>query len=396
MELTLDQALQKGIEAHKAGKVQEADRYYTAILKANPKHPDANHNMGVLAVGVGQVEAALPFFKAALDVKSNIAQYWLSYIDALIKLDRMVDAKAVFDEAKSKGVKGDGFDLIEGRLKIGAQSKADQLDEGIVKTDVALRESGKYDEAINLLLSEINRSSKDPNIPAVLSHCYILNDDLEKAKAFLAAAKNINSDTPLVGWNEARILLKEKKVKEALAIASKTNELFPDDVEGMGVLGSCLSADGNFDESLKYLNKAIKLNPDYAEAFINRGLIYLNKKDNANTLSDLEKAHYLKPHIRGIWSLVLSLNMERKEFEHVIRLAEGMVKLDPKDERIFATLAACHQQLKHYDQAILYNKKALALKPEYVEVLNNMGAALQEQGKLEEAKRHAKSPLHQA
>ena len=33
MELTLDQALQKGIEAHKAGKVEEADGYYTAILK---------------------------------------------------------------------------------------------------------------------------------------------------------------------------------------------------------------------------------------------------------------------------------------------------------------------------------------------------------------------------
>ena len=56
MELTLDQALQKGVEAHRAGKAEEADRYYTAILKANPKHPDANHNMGVLAVGVGKVE----------------------------------------------------------------------------------------------------------------------------------------------------------------------------------------------------------------------------------------------------------------------------------------------------------------------------------------------------
>ena len=31
MELTLDQALQKGVEAHKAGKVQEADRYYRAL-----------------------------------------------------------------------------------------------------------------------------------------------------------------------------------------------------------------------------------------------------------------------------------------------------------------------------------------------------------------------------
>ena len=63
MELTLDQALQKGVEAHKAGKVQEADRYYTAILKANPQHPDANHNMGVLAVGVGKLRPLYHFLR---------------------------------------------------------------------------------------------------------------------------------------------------------------------------------------------------------------------------------------------------------------------------------------------------------------------------------------------
>ena len=116
MELTLDQALQKGVEAHKAGKVQEADRYYTAILKLQPKHPDANHNMGVLAVGVGKVETALPFFKTALEANSNIAQYWLSYIDAFLQLDRMADAKAVLNEAKSNGAKGDGFDQIQQRM----------------------------------------------------------------------------------------------------------------------------------------------------------------------------------------------------------------------------------------------------------------------------------------
>ena len=116
MELTLDQALQKGIEAHKAGKAQEADRYYTGILKANPKHPDANHNMGVLAVGVGKVLEALPFFKTALEVNPNVAQFWLSYIDVLIKLDRMAEAKAVFEQAKNTGVKGDDFDKVEIRL----------------------------------------------------------------------------------------------------------------------------------------------------------------------------------------------------------------------------------------------------------------------------------------
>tara|TARA_A100001015_G_scaffold271308_1_gene324771 strand:- start:152 stop:475 length:324 start_codon:yes stop_codon:yes gene_type:complete len=105
MELTLDQALQKGIQAHKAGKLQEADRYYTSILKVQPKHPDANHNIGVLAVGRGKVQEALSFFKTALETNPSIAQFWLSCIDALIKLNRIDDAKGFFDKAKSKGIK---------------------------------------------------------------------------------------------------------------------------------------------------------------------------------------------------------------------------------------------------------------------------------------------------
>ena len=117
MELTIDQALQQGVEAHKAGQVQEADRLYRAILQAQPKHPDANHNMGVLAVGVGKVEEALPFFKTALEANPNTAQFWLSYIDALIKTERLPDAKAMLDQAKSNGAKGDGYDQLEQRLE---------------------------------------------------------------------------------------------------------------------------------------------------------------------------------------------------------------------------------------------------------------------------------------
>ena len=74
-ELNINETLQKGIEAHKAGQVQEADRLYTAILKAQPKHPDANHNMGVLAVGVGKVQEALPFFKTALEANQHLKTF---------------------------------------------------------------------------------------------------------------------------------------------------------------------------------------------------------------------------------------------------------------------------------------------------------------------------------
>ena len=116
MELTLDQALQKGIEAHKAGKVQEADRYYTAILKATPKHPDANHNMGVLAVGVGKVREAIPFFENALKANHTNVQFWLSYMDAIINLGQIEDARLILNRAKETLPGVSKFKEIEKKL----------------------------------------------------------------------------------------------------------------------------------------------------------------------------------------------------------------------------------------------------------------------------------------
>ena len=116
MELTIDQALQKGIEAHKAGQVQEADRIYTAILKVQPKHPDANHNMGVVAATVGKNHEALLHFKVALDVKPSVPQFWLSYIYGLINTHQLNEARAVFNEAELVGVKGKAFDKLEEKL----------------------------------------------------------------------------------------------------------------------------------------------------------------------------------------------------------------------------------------------------------------------------------------
>ena len=72
MELTIDQALQQGIAAHKEGNGRDAEKLYRAILQSQPNHPDANHNLGVLAAGLGKVEAALPYFKKALEANPKV------------------------------------------------------------------------------------------------------------------------------------------------------------------------------------------------------------------------------------------------------------------------------------------------------------------------------------
>ena len=85
MGLTIEQAIQQGIAAHKEGKLQEAERLYRAFLQSQPLHTDANHNLGLIAVSVNKTDAALPLFKTALEANPKIEQFWLSYIDALIK-----------------------------------------------------------------------------------------------------------------------------------------------------------------------------------------------------------------------------------------------------------------------------------------------------------------------
>jgi len=104
MELTIEQALQQAIVAHKDGKPQEAERLYRVILQSQPLHPDANHNLGLLAVSVNKADAALPLFKTALEANPKIEQFWLSYIEALIKEKQFDNAKAFLEQAEKQGL----------------------------------------------------------------------------------------------------------------------------------------------------------------------------------------------------------------------------------------------------------------------------------------------------
>ena len=70
--------MQQGVAAHKKGKLQEAERLCSGILGSQPSHPDANHNLGLLAVSFDKVEIAVPLFKTALESNPKIEQFWLS------------------------------------------------------------------------------------------------------------------------------------------------------------------------------------------------------------------------------------------------------------------------------------------------------------------------------
>ena len=130
MKLTIDQALQQGLAAQKEGKLQDAERLYRAILQEQPNHPDANHNLGVLVVAVGKPLEAVPLFKLALETNPQIEQFWLSYVDALIKLERFDEAKRFLVEGEKSGFPSERLDELKHLLQASVTNDTNKTEKG--------------------------------------------------------------------------------------------------------------------------------------------------------------------------------------------------------------------------------------------------------------------------
>ena len=104
------------MEAHQAGRLQDAACLYQAILQVQPRHGEANHSLGMLAMLGGQAEMALAFLKTALEANPGHGPYWLSYIDALIKAGHRDYAGQVLRLGRQLGLSGAAVDGLEGKL----------------------------------------------------------------------------------------------------------------------------------------------------------------------------------------------------------------------------------------------------------------------------------------
>jgi thioredoxin-like negative regulator of GroEL len=65
---------------------------------------------------VNKTDAGLPLFKTALEANPKIEQFWLSYIDALIKEKQLDNAKQVLEQAKKQVVAGEKLNVLEAQL----------------------------------------------------------------------------------------------------------------------------------------------------------------------------------------------------------------------------------------------------------------------------------------
>jgi tetratricopeptide (TPR) repeat protein/ubiquinone/menaquinone biosynthesis C-methylase UbiE len=378
MELSIEKVLQQGIAAHKEGKLQDAERLYRAILQSQPLHPDANHNLGVLAVSVNKADEALPLFKAALEANPKIEQFWLSYIDALIKEKQFHNAKQVFDQAKTQGVAGDKLNVLEPQLITTAQVNEPKL--AVQNKSLSFSQKRKK-------LSEqkkIKKKAKKQNLKANNPSQQQLNSLLEhyQNRRFSDAenlAVSITNEFPKhqFAWKILGALLGATDRKsEAVDANQIAVALSPQDAEVHSNLGYMLQELGRLDEAKASYKEAIALKPDLAEAHYNLGITLkkLGRLDESE--ASYRQAITLKPDYTEAHSNLGNTLKELGRLDESEASYRQAITLKSDYAEAHYNLGIILEELGRLDEALASYTQAIALKPDLTEAYVNLGIAI--------------------
>jgi tetratricopeptide (TPR) repeat protein/2-polyprenyl-3-methyl-5-hydroxy-6-metoxy-1,4-benzoquinol methylase len=356
MELTIEQALQRAIEAHKAGKLQDAEALYRAILQTQPKHPDANHNLGVIAVSLNKTEAAIPLFKIALEANPNQGQFWLSYLDALINEKNFEVANYLLQQGKKRGLSGEKADVLAAKLTA-------------------------------IILAQNSEFSSNNKIPNFIQH----NENVSIKKE-----KKENLPKNLVHMNQTRgplqieintVIDHYKKGEYELAeILAKTQiEQYPNHPFGWKVLGALSKQIGKLQDSLIANQKVLEISPNDAGAHSNLGITFkeLGRLEDAET--SYKRAIAIKPNLaEARYNLGITLQELGRLKDAEISYKKA-IAIKPDYAEAYSNLGITQKELGRLEDAESSFKKAIAIKPDYAEAHYNLGITLQELGRIVDA-----------
>ncbi|MDX1948748.1 MAG: tetratricopeptide repeat protein [Pirellulaceae bacterium] len=307
---TLAEQFAAALQHHRAGELPAAERYYRAILAADPAHADAWHLLGLLCSQVGQHATGVEFIQRAIGLRPNVADYHSNlgiahqglrhWPDAVRAGREAVRLRPAFAEAwcnLSNALREAGDlaaaedaareairqrpDLADAHGNLGHVFKArGRLDEAAASFRQAIALRPHFPEALNGLGSVLSSLRQ----PAEAAQC--LEEALRQRPGYPDALNNLSAVlTQLNRLDEAEAACRQ-------ALGSRTNQVL-----AHNNLGNILRAQGRLDEAVQSFRQALALRPDYAEAHSNLGIALRDQGKLDEAIASFRTAIRLKPDL---------------------------------------------------------------------------------------------------
>ena len=305
----VDGLLAQAIDAHRALDFAGAEAAYRGVLRHEPEHADASHNLGVLlAVQLLRPLEALPYFEAALNADAQRPQFWFSYIDGLVR--------------------SQNFDLARQLLPLAQGLSVAMVNALTERMPAVVTEPAPVPAA----LQEPTQAEKQTLVD------YFRHKNYAQGEAHARAMVQRYPDSGFAWKALGTMLQPQGKKEEALEAKQRAVDLLPGDAEGLCNLGRAYFELGRIAESIAVFRTTVAVQPDYAEAFNNLGLAF-------NADGQIHEAH---------------------------RCFERAIALQPDFAEAYNNLSGIFNAHGQIDEAIDALEHAIAAKPDHRVAFDNL------------------------
>jgi predicted TPR repeat methyltransferase len=165
----------------------------------------------------------------------------------------------------------------------------------------------------------------------------------------------------------------------------KALRLKPDYAEAYNSMGNAFQDQGKTDEAISCYQKALRLKPDYAEAYNSMGNAFQDQGKTDEAISCYQKALKLKPDCARVYNSMGGVFQDQGKTDEAISCYQKALKLKPDLAEAYNNMGIALREQGKTDEAIACYRKAVRLRPDWAETYGNMGFALEKKGKLDEA-----------
>lgn len=269
-----------------------------------------------------------------------------------------------------------------------------ELDENIVseaenKFLQAIRLDNKFSQGYAMVCEAIATQ-----IDLKFSHRNNLSKEEEEEKTNLEAkalsygekAVELNSDLSIAQRSLAKLFYINGENEKAISYVQKAVELDPKDAKAAWLLYFIKSKEDKrilYDLSNQDYMRAIALNPNLFEAYLQRGQIYENIGDYEKAINFYNQALERAPKYLKVYFALSRLYRQKGDFKKSLLLLDKATSLKPKDYRVWNNYARYYIAKKEYSKTESYYSKIrdeypkdlVEILPEivdfYANVLNN-------------------------
>ncbi len=309
---------QRTVAAHKAGRMEDAEEGYRAILQRAPDEAQVHYLLGTIFMATDRSVQAIAAFRQCIHINK-------AHSDALNAMGSL------------------------------------------------LSKDGQYDEAIQALVAASNLSPQNASIWFNLGHAYVDKKQYKNGADAFKRSIEIHSDY----WNAFNgygLCLGEMgQVDEAIDLLKRCLEQEPTLKNADINLIRYLVQSEQFNEALDRSQTAIEQWPDVVQFYVFKSVAHQHFKEQDLALEALEKAIELEPEntfaLNHMSNYLYALGQWKDAETHCLKSLE----LEPDSPKSLNNLGRVRLMRGDLDNARSFYQRALEIDSEFSDVHNNLG-----------------------